>query len=124
MVVVTEVDLLRRAAETLRAHAEEAQHRQPWCSDYTWSAVRHVQRNCDFVECDTHGTDPEAACGQFDMYDGRYVALMHPPVALALAELLEDIAAYKELNPAIPGPTEVVLSVARAVLREPEVEKA
>lgn len=42
-------DLLRRAVAMLREHAEKTQSREPWCPDYTWSAVRHVQRNVEIL---------------------------------------------------------------------------
>lgn len=109
-------ELLSRAAKVLRERAEESQNKRPWCSEYTWSAVRHVQRNCD-IECERHGADLGAECWSFDMYDGRYVALMHPPVALALAEMLEDIVKIGKIQHL--GPPSRAVVVARAILREP-----
>lgn len=123
------VDLLRRAAKTLREHAEKAQHEHPWCPDYTWTAVRHVQRNCDLeVDCATHGDD-RTDCWSFNMYDGRYVALMHPPVALALAQWLDITADNLEqfANELVGGEvrdgdlTDVdraAIATARAILRK------
>jgi hypothetical protein len=118
-------DLLRRAANVLREHAETAQNKQPWCPEYTWSAVRHVQRNCDFLECGYHGADHDAQCHSFDMYDGRYVAMMHPPVALALADWLEANAEWMTDNYPSPGGRtqldgldDAAVAVARAILRE------
>ena len=109
------VNLLVRAAMKLRGHAEKAQNKHPWCPGYTWSAVRHVQRNCgDNFECGMHGADPNDECWSFDMYDGRYVALMHPPVALALAEWLEA-AAHDAWD---MGSGVAAEAVARAILRE------
>jgi hypothetical protein len=104
-------ELLNRAAKVLREHAEAAQNKHPWCPEYTRSAVRHVQRNCDFLECATHGYGADNDCHSFDMYDGKYVALMHPPVALALAHHLEM---YADTYP--DAPTSVALAL--AILRE------
>lgn len=111
-------DMLRRAAEMLREHAEKAQNQRPWCPDYTWSAVRHVQRNCDFIGCGKHGVDKDGECWSFDMYDGRYVALMHPPVALALADWLDYEARDAELDLGSLAGRDLAFAVARAILRE------
>lgn len=111
-------DLLKRAAGVLREMAGKAQSREPWCAEYTWSAVRHVQRNCE-IECGLHGDVDDGQCSSFDMYDGRYVALMHPPVALALADLLEEAAFVAEGNGLVDDDrykAEAVL--ARAILRQ------
>jgi hypothetical protein len=48
-----------------------------------------------------------------------YVAMMHPPVALALAEMLEEIAGISAAPPYLRPPTRAV-ALARAVLREGE----
>ncbi len=105
-------ELLRRAAEELRYRASAAQHQRPWCPTYTHIAVRHVERNVDLdIEHDEH---PDG-CDRFGMYDGEYVAMMHPPVALALAAWLEDVA---DETPANADDWESVI-VARAILREP-----
>lgn len=112
---MTSVELLERAAAKLRELAEPTQRKYEWCPDYTWAAVRHVERNCD-VECEAHGDDQE--CWSFGRYDGKYVALMHPSVALALADWLEAEAA----TIGIPEPSVAVqwaaAAVARAILRE------
>jgi hypothetical protein len=119
-------ELLRHAATVLREHAGGAQNKRPWCPDYTWAAVRHVQRNCgDDFECGMHGADPDAECWSFDMYDGRYVALMHPPVALALAALLDAAAPAWAIdgsepprNPKDRAVMYELVALARAILRE------
>ncbi len=66
---------------------------------------------------DYHGTKDTAGvfvAGTVDLEDGdrAYIALMHPPVALALADLLDQVAAPRVLS------LSVALAVARAVLRE------
>jgi hypothetical protein len=51
--------------------------------------------------------------------DADYAALVHPPVALALADWLDAQAAVEEYAP--PRRRQpAALAVARAVLREPE----
>jgi len=119
----TGADLLREAAERLRAKANEAQHKRPWCPEYTWAAVRHVQRNVE-VECADHGDDPDAECFSFDMYDGHYVAMMHPPVALALADWLDlaeqALRPWEAAGHELTRTDERAVAVARAVLREGE----
>jgi hypothetical protein len=120
-------ELLRRAAQTLRERAEGAQHTTAWCPDYAHVAIRHVQRNCDLdvdFHCTVHGD--RRGCGMFGMYDGAYIALMHPPVALALADWLEATAESVEANDAYDGfdlhmiddTYHGALTTARAVLRE------
>jgi len=111
-------ELLQRAAAALREHAEKAQKERPWCPEYTWSAVRHVQRNVE-IDCATH--DDRGDCWSFDMYDGRYVALMHPPVALALAACMEQVAWMGEMDADLLARVGVpeLIDVARATLREP-----
>jgi hypothetical protein len=107
-------DLLRRAVAVLRDLAGKAQHERPWCPEHTYAAVRHVERNVDLdLDCPDHAGE---GCPRFDMYDGRYVALMHPPVALALAELIDEF---------IEGDAEThaeedwaIVILARAILRE------
>lgn len=95
-------DLLRRAAEKLRQHAEKAAFGQ-WDAEpdgLVWS-----ERLGDPVSGSTYDEDAD------------YIALMHPPVALALAGLLECEANVADLDAhAHPG----AFVVARAVLREPE----
>jgi hypothetical protein len=49
------------------------------------------------------------------MYDGPYVALMHPPVALALAESLESFVLVWERDHEV---WPAAMAVARAILRE------
>jgi hypothetical protein len=116
------VDVLKRAAAKLRTEAEVAGTNE-WCPDYMWAGIRHLMRNCDLeVECDKHPEDfsGSSKCGGPDMYAGRYVALMYPPVALALATTMEKVAWMGGLDSdflARVGHDELI-ACAYAVLRE------
>jgi len=115
-------DLLRRAATVLREHADGATP-GPWEHvDYTGSP--HGGET--FMGCGqvvTFGTNVmggDIAAPSGDLYprsgyspkgDMAYIALMHPPVALALANWLEDVA------DSTPGWYRAI-DVARAILRE------
>lgn len=95
-------DLLKQAAEKLRAAIN---------NDYVFVAPWTAPG--DGTVCDPEGAfayrlaEPEA----------EYFALMHPPVAHALADLFELQAAFIEATPdAIVG--EPLAAVARAILRE------
>ena len=126
-----DIDLLRRAAAKLRALAtpiQPASLADSWCPGYAHAAIRHVERNVDLDidPCPDHGNDH----GMFSRYAGLYVALMHPPVALALADWL-DLQAQAEdgrveqeqrmlCQPGVlmTHRDEQAYAVARAVLRE------
>ncbi len=110
-----DIDLPRRAASKLRELATPIQPSdlgESWCPEYAHAAIRHVERNVDLDidPCPDHGDNH----GMFSRYAGRYVALMHPPVALALADWLDEAAKNRRglANDAR------ALAVARAVLRE------
>lgn len=114
-------ELLRRAAKLLREHAlpiKPASIAESWCFEYAHYAIRHVERNVDLDidPCPDHGHDH----GMFGRYSGRYIALMHPPVALALADLLDECAESVEQEGGIVQDSTTVgcVDVARAVLRE------
>ena len=105
-------DLLRRAAALLRSFPAVS-HPERWCPNYIHGAIRHIERNVEeeaFNLCEDH---PDG-CGHFDRYDGKYVATMDPPVALALADWLDAEA------PATPVGADdwPAVAVARAILRE------
>lgn len=92
-------DLLRRAAAKLRLYVSHAS-RGPWNA-----------HDDGLVWADRLG-DPVS--GSVELEDAEYIALMHPPVALALADWLE----------AEDAATDIVINaqaaaLARAVLREP-----
>jgi len=112
-------DLLRRAAAKLREHAEAASP-GPWRTHDTWldwgghtaTVLRGAegQPSIDGVAwLPTFADDPWD--GKRNVWnDAEYIALMHPAVALALAEWLESEAALLGFL----GGT----AVAHAVLRE------
>lgn len=130
-------DLLRRAATKLREHATAAKP-GPWEVDHEdlYFILRSREPvpytyQADIVEVHS----PDATWADFD-----YFALMHPPVALALAEWLEAQAADIENAVAawsrdtsyidkhlggVGAHTENMfrpsIAAARAILREPEV---
>lgn len=93
-------DLLRRAAAELRQSSMDLLP-PPW----TTEADRVLNEDRDLV-ADADGP-----------VHADFIALMHPPVALALARLLETIA----MMPSIADPTDMLAAteLARAILREP-----
>lgn len=104
---MTAADLLRRAAGKLRATAQAATS-GPWAIDGDIQAVRAASGT-------TIAYDDET-----EMADGRYLALMHPPVALALADLLDDEAALEDSGMQLSRTATAARALARAILREPE----
>lgn len=114
--------LLRRAAKTLREHATEVVIEGPWKyrdrsddpESYPWTVWAKRSR-CSAGTGFAPGT-------------ARYIALMHPPVALALAAWLETFAMNHENYIDSYGPDNVAgwseaVGLARAILREPEVRR-
>jgi hypothetical protein len=107
-------DLLRRAAKVLREHAEKALP-GPWDSlDNGDRFISDPGGEDDlryiFAEPAVHGAS------------ANYCALMHPPVALAVAEVLEAHAeSVEEDGPCFSMTSDVdaALTLARAILREP-----
>lgn len=104
-------DLLRRAAAKLRDAANAAQP-APWRATapdpFGQSTVQagsgyDIARNYE-----------EPAC---DAADAEYIALIHPPVALALAEWMELYAWLRDEGANVP--MNCASKVARAILREP-----
>jgi len=119
-------DILRRAAAKLREHATAATP-GPWehvgwivgaPEPTTFSGCGQVITWAEGVEagdiCAPSG-DLYPRSGYSPREDMAYVALMHPPVALAVADVLEAAAAapFGTLWPT------GVIAVARAILREP-----
>jgi hypothetical protein len=114
-------ELLRRAADQLRDLASTATKRSapPW-----W---HHPGRPSDSVRTEAGWevmacTYPDASA---DL--AKYAALMHPPVALALADWLDDTAPVMDMfgtdeqaRKHAERYAEYALAVARAVLREPD----
>lgn len=93
---MTASDLLRAAAEKLRQHANNAT-RPPW------TRADVISICADLID----EVDAEY----------EYISLMHPPVALALAELLDSEAEAWEIY---GSPRRGIVAVARAILREDE----
>lgn len=115
-------DTLRRAGALLREHAEKADDGEGWCPNLLHGAIRHVFRNVDSDSylpngCDEHGRE----CGRPSMYDGRYIAMMHPPVVLALADVLDGTAEEYDGVPSSDLADQMYaadIALARAILRE------
>jgi hypothetical protein len=110
-------DLLRRAAAKLREHAQAAPE-GPWVSLDDGDRLVALRPDSTFEKGFRYLVDEPID----DTSIAEYFALMHPPVALALADLL-DKAAY-DLDP-IPGfewlhHKGLAEKAAREVLREPE----
>jgi hypothetical protein len=116
-------DLLRRAAKRLRGYGGMLPGA---LADRPWRVVQSDGENMDAVAAcsDEVHADPEnasRACDAcWDMVTphwqaARYIALMHPPVALALADWLEDEAFICERERAVHL---FANKVARAILRE------
>jgi hypothetical protein len=100
-------DLLRRAAAKLRAHAEAA-------SGANWDAAGselYAEDGGVWIG-QMDATEPEATA------NAALAALMHPPVARALADLLQVLSWF----PSQADATDLTAAyaVARAILREPE----
>lgn len=118
-------DLLRRAAKVLREAAEGATP-GPW-EHVDYQGGPHLE--VTYMGCGSIITMGEGVVGgniaapDGDLYprsgyspfeDMRYIALMHPPVALALADVLDFHAAALNGMEAIS----VADTLARAILRE------
>lgn len=78
---------LRQAAEHLRAVAAKATHNI--CPDWTYSAVRHIARNCD-IDCLHDDEEDGLDHGGWGRYnDSPWITLMGPDKAEHLADILE-----------------------------------
>lgn len=113
-------DLLRRAAVKLREHAEAVKP-GPWEVDHEgmWFELRSRATFRYDYEADL--TDVHSPDDTWPLFD--YFAMLHPPVALALAELLDAYAEWFELPPFTSfknGVRERYVAVAREILREPQ----
>lgn len=126
-------DVLRRAAKVLREHAE---HLPGAMADRPWRVVQSDSENMDGVAAcsDEVHADPEGssractACWDLVTPHWRaasYIALMHPPVALAVAAYLEAsapiVGSYvgTQWEPHTERLAREPLAIARAILREP-----
>lgn len=118
-------ETLRRAAKRLRGYATMLPGA---LADRPWRVVQSDSENMNGVAaCSDHGdVEPTRACDAcWDMVTphwqaARYVALMHPPVALFMADLLDEFADSVEQEGGIvqDSATAGAVNVARAVLRE------
>ncbi|WP_433078961.1 hypothetical protein ACQP1P_38815 [Dactylosporangium sp. CA-052675] len=102
-------DLLRRAAAKLREHAEKASGGD-WDADGT---ELYAENGAIWIG-QMDGDEKEGVA------NASLAALMHPPVALALAAAMDEVAVGIEYDPmllAAFGYAELI-AVARAVLRE------
>lgn len=118
-------DLLRRAATALREHAEAATP-GPW--EHADHGLHGTYMGCGEVftmDPDLMGGNIAAPSG--DLYprsgysprdDMAYIALMSPPVALALAELLDEVVMVQEGHHLDDHTPRYADALARAILRK------
>ena len=114
-------DLLRQAAAKLQEHAEKASagawtepERDGNSGDEGWWIFNGRLGTSEYAVAVTPLYSPKAEA------DARYIALMHPPVALALADLLDMTLHYTGLPNWQHDPRcGKALHLAREVLREP-----
>lgn len=114
-------DLLRRAALKLREHANRAPE-GPWASLDNGDRLVALRENRDHFPAGFRYLVDEPFA---DESIPEYFALMHPPVALALADALAQAAIVVENGEAATPPStarlpRMLVAVARAVLREEE----
>lgn len=125
-------ELLRRAAKVLR-DAGEAATPGPWEHvDYQGNtdgppvtfmgcgSVVTLAENVMFGDIAAPNGDLYPRSGYSPLEDMRYIALMSPPVALALADLLEAHIPLFDGLARPPRDDHEVFRLARAILREPE----
>lgn len=118
-------DLLRRAAALLRTTASEVPSDVPWTVeiDEQDDVADDVYLVADYPDVPTTTYLGDMLNPQVATYCGTF----HPPVALALAEALDNAATDAEYAEAFPQSEMAVedgsnlIAVAREVLREPEV---
>jgi hypothetical protein len=131
--VSTDPDLLRRAAEKLREHATTAAEVAPG----PWLYAPEDPRPNRVVLAEGGRTAMAVVYEESELPKiSAHIALMHPPVALALADWLDATAERIEtLRPVLTAPADYTpeayaahiartyakpIAVARAVLREPD----
>lgn len=111
-------DVLRRAAAVLREHAEAA-------TDGSWVEEYSGETGPIVLAGDSHHAREWLARTQLlgAVWDAKYIALMHPPVGVALAAWLDAHGDLwdrwpKTLADTGNDPSPAALAVARAILRE------
>jgi hypothetical protein len=108
-------DLLHRAAATLREHAEAIDHDGRWVKRRYGAPIGRPW----YVQAD--GEQCVIVADYVRETDAAYAALVDPAVALAIADLLDDLGGFIDATPdARVGAG--IAAVARAVLREDAVE--
>lgn len=123
-------ELLRRAATALREHAERAAA-GPWNASpvdspdgLVTSAVYSFAHPTGTTESEVVGAARKARGGGIrNAHNARYIALMHPPVALALADSLDAEAGWLDTEAVRSGSVPLTtpsatFALARAILRE------
>lgn len=109
---MTSAELLRRAAEALRATAGNDVTPAPWSVYFDASLDEHTVRGPNRATQIVGTFDDQDA-------DAAYIALMHPPVALALADLLDTAAFVADGNGLVDDDRyKDEGALARAILRE------
>lgn len=107
-------DLLRRAATLLRSRLNDLPitFRAAWDQDSSeiYTAIAGPDGMCQWVGEALHDGGDEVAA---------HIVLMHPPVALALADLLDEMAQVADGNGLVDDDRQPAGAVlARAILRE------
>ncbi len=115
-------DLLARAAAKLRGQVQDLSdlwRGNEWFPVFTDSESLTGVRTCSMGHTTDTLSDACDRCDDFETYSepsAAYIALMHPPVALALAEVFESLAGCMTVAGACRD--DRLEAVARAVLRE------
>jgi hypothetical protein len=106
-------ELLRRAAKVLRDHATEAIGGE-WVS--LDAGDRLISTTDDGASYEYILSEEPARHGE----TADYIALMHPPVAHAMADLLDEVAESVEQDGGViqDSTTAGAVDLARAILRE------
>jgi len=81
--------------DELRALAEAATP-GPWDSEYVWQAVRHIVRNCDFVQGADEFSDGDGFgwnYGPRGEGDPAYIAAVSPDVVVGLLDEIAELRA-------------------------------
>jgi hypothetical protein len=110
-------DLLRRAAAELRTRAEAATP-GPWAVDRDRIGMWFMLNSRATFEYSHQAQIVDVHTPDESWPDFNYMAMMHPPVALALAELLKACADHAAVEGYLPAPA--ITAVAREILREPQ----
>ncbi len=106
--------LLRRAAEKLRTYANRAPD-GPWVSLDDGDRLVALRPDSTFEDGFRYLVDEPID----DTSIAEYFALMHPPVAFAVASLLQLLSVYESEEVCFDRPMYAqAVNVARAVLRE------